>query len=102
MSSPTSATFATSSPGEVLVTDITDPDWEPIMKTAAAIITNRGGRTSHAAIVSRELGIPAIVGTGNATQVLQDWPGVTVCCAEGEVGKIYAKASCPSRWIRWM
>ena len=76
-------------PGEVLVTDITDPDWEPIMKNAAAIITNRGGRTSHAAIVSRELGIAAIVGTGNATQVLKTGDKVTVCCAEGEIGKIY-------------
>jgi pyruvate,water dikinase len=76
-------------PGEVLVTDITDPDWEPIMKNAAAIITNRGGRTSHAAIVSRELGIAAIVGTGNATQVLKTGDKVTVCCAEGETGKIY-------------
>jgi pyruvate,water dikinase len=76
-------------PGEVLVTDITDPDWEPIMKNAAAIITNKGGRTSHAAIVSRELGIAAIVGTGNATQVLKTGDKVTVCCAEGEIGRIY-------------
>lgn len=76
-------------PGEVLVTDITDPDWEPIMKNAAAIITNKGGRTSHAAIVSRELGIAAIVGTGNATQVIPTGEDVTVSCAEGETGKVY-------------
>ena len=75
--------------GEVLVTDITDPDWEPIMKIASAIITNRGGRTSHAAIVARELGIPAVVGTGNATEVLKTGQEVTVSCAEGEVGKVY-------------
>jgi len=77
-------------PGELLVTDVTDPDWEPIMKTAAAIITNRGGRTSHAAIVSRELGIPAIVGCNDATRVLQSGQIVTACCAEGEVGRVYA------------
>jgi pyruvate,water dikinase len=76
--------------GEVLVTDITDPDWEPIMKIASAIVTNKGGRTSHAAIVSRELGIPAIVGCGNATEVLKDGMEITVSCAEGELGKIYA------------
>jgi pyruvate,water dikinase len=76
-------------PGEILVTDITDPDWEPIMKNAAAIVTNKGGRTSHAAIVSRELGIAAIVGTGNATQVLETGDQVTVCCAEGEMGRVY-------------
>lgn len=76
-------------PGEVLVTDITDPDWEPIMKIAAAIVTNRGGRTSHAAIVSRELGIPAIVGTGKATSVLKPGTEVTVSCAEGERGFVY-------------
>lgn len=75
--------------GEVLVTEITDPDWEPIMKIASAIVTNSGGRTSHAAIVSRELGIPAVVGTGNATSVLKTGQEVTVSCAEGEVGKIY-------------
>ncbi len=75
--------------GEVLVTDITDPDWEPIMKIASAIVTNSGGRTSHAAIVSRELGIPAVVGTGTATQVLKSGQEITVSCAEGEVGKIY-------------
>ncbi len=76
-------------PGEVLVTRITDPDWEPIMKIAAAIVTDRGGRTSHAAIVSRELGIPAVVGTGNATQVLKTGQEVTVSTAEGEVGRVY-------------
>jgi len=75
--------------GEILVTDITDPDWEPIMKMASAIITNRGGRTSHAAIVSRELGIPAVVGTGNATEVLKTGQEVTVNCATGEIGEVY-------------
>ncbi len=75
--------------GEVLVTEITDPDWEPIMKIASAIVTDAGGRTSHAAIVSRELGIPAIVGTGNATQVLKTGDEVTASCSEGEVGKVY-------------
>ncbi len=75
--------------GEVLVTEMTDPDWEPIMKIASAIVTNSGGRTSHAAIVSRELGIPCIVGTGNATRTIKDGQSVTVSCAEGEEGKIY-------------
>ena len=75
--------------GEILVTDITDPDWEPIMKIASAIITNKGGRTSHAAIVSRELGIPAVVGTNNATDVLKDGQEVTVSCAEGTDGYVY-------------
>ena len=78
--------------GEILVTDITDPDWEPIMKKAAAVVTNRGGRTSHAAIVARELGIPAIVGTGNATRLITTGQPATVCCAEGETGKVYAGA----------
>lgn len=78
--------------GEILVTDKTDPDWEPIMKRAAGIITNRGGRTCHAAIVSRELGLPAIVGTQTATEVLQDGRTVTVCCAEGETGTVYENA----------
>lgn len=77
-------------PGEVLVTEITDPDWEPIMKVAAAIVTERGGRTSHAAIVARELGIPAIVGTGDATEKLTTGQEVTVSCCEGEVGLVYA------------
>lgn len=76
--------------GEVLVTEMTDPDWEPIMKIASAIVTNSGGRTSHAAIVSRELGIPCIVGTGNATHMVGDGKEVTVSCAEGEEGKVYA------------
>jgi pyruvate,water dikinase len=75
--------------GEVLVTEMTDPDWEPIMKIASAIVTNSGGRTSHAAIVSRELGIPCIVGTGNATSAIKDKKPVTVSCAEGEEGKVY-------------
>ncbi len=75
--------------GDVLVTDMTDPDWEPIMKRAAAIVTNRGGRTCHAAIIARELGIPAIVGCGNATELLNDGDEVTVSCAEGDAGKIY-------------
>ncbi|MCK9197444.1 MAG: phosphoenolpyruvate synthase [Syntrophales bacterium] len=75
--------------GEVLVTDMTDPDWEPVMKIAAAIVTNRGGRTCHAAIVSRELGVPCIVGTENGTKALQGVKEATVSCAEGEVGNIY-------------
>ncbi|HET6371385.1 MAG TPA: phosphoenolpyruvate synthase, partial [Nitrospiria bacterium] len=75
--------------GEVLVTDKTDPDWEPIMKKAAAIVTNRGGRTAHAAIVSRELGLPAIVGAERATELLKNGQVVTVSCAEGETGYIY-------------
>ena len=76
--------------GDVLVTDMTDPDWEPVMKRAAAIVTNRGGRTCHAAIVARELGIPAVVGTGAATTVLKDGEVVTVSCAEGDTGLVYA------------
>jgi pyruvate,water dikinase len=76
-------------PGEVLVADMTDPDWEPMMKMAAAIVTNRGGRTCHAAIVSRELGVPCVVGTENATAVLHIGQPVTVSCAEGEVGVVY-------------
>lgn len=75
--------------GDVLVTDMTDPDWEPIMKRAAAIVTNRGGRTCHAAIIARELGIPAIVGCGNATELLNDNADITVSCAEGDTGNIY-------------
>ncbi|MDP3421699.1 MAG: phosphoenolpyruvate synthase [Thiobacillus sp.] len=77
-------------PGDILVTDMTDPDWEPVMKRAAAIVTNRGGRTCHAAIVARELGIPAVVGTGEATTVLKDGETVTVSCAEGDTGFVYA------------
>ena len=76
-------------PGEVLVTDMTDPDWEPVMKRAAAIVTNRGGRTCHAAIIARELGIPAIVGCGDATECIAEGDAITVCCAEGETGFIY-------------
>ncbi|OGE81531.1 MAG: phosphoenolpyruvate synthase [Candidatus Doudnabacteria bacterium RIFCSPHIGHO2_01_FULL_43_23] len=76
-------------PGEVLVTEITDPDWEPIMKIASAIVTNSGGRTSHAAIVSREIGIPAVVGTGEATKKIKSGKEITVSCAEGEVGRVY-------------
>jgi len=75
--------------GDILVTDMTDPDWEPIMKKAAAIVTNRGGRTCHAAIVARELGVPAIVGAGNATEVLKEGQRVTVSCAEGSTGYVY-------------
>ncbi|MCK6415544.1 MAG: phosphoenolpyruvate synthase [Giesbergeria sp.] len=76
-------------PGDVLVTDMTDPNWEPVMKRASAIVTNRGGRTCHAAIIARELGIPAVVGCGNATDKLQDGTLVTVSCAEGDTGHIY-------------
>jgi pyruvate,water dikinase len=75
--------------GDVLVSDMTDPDWEPVMKRAAAIVTNRGGRTCHAAIIARELGVPAIVGCGNATELLSDGQEVTVSCAEGDTGFIY-------------
>jgi pyruvate,water dikinase len=76
-------------PGDVLVSDMTDPDWEPVMKRASAIVTNRGGRTCHAAIIARELGVPAVVGAGNATEVLKDGMQVTVSCAEGDTGFIY-------------
>ncbi len=75
--------------GDVLVTDMTDPDWEPVMKRASAIVTNRGGRTCHAAIIARELGIPAVVGCGDATKTIQDGAPVTVSCAEGDTGFIY-------------
>lgn len=75
--------------GEVLITNKTDPDWEPIMKKASAIVTNQGGRTCHAAIIAREMGIPAIVGCGNATGILKTGQDVTICCAEGEEGKVY-------------
>jgi pyruvate,water dikinase len=78
--------------GDVLVTDMTDPDWEPVMKRASAIVTNRGGRTCHAAIVARELGIPAVVGCGNATSMLSENEMVTVSCAEGDIGNIYQGA----------
>ena len=76
--------------GDVLVTDMTDPNWEPVMKRASAIVTNRGGRTCHAAIIARELGIPAVVGCGDATEVLKDGESVTVSCAEGDTGNVYA------------
>ncbi|MDE3151908.1 MAG: phosphoenolpyruvate synthase [Gemmatimonadota bacterium] len=76
-------------PGDVLVTDMTDPNWEPVMKRAAAIVTNRGGRTCHAAIIARELGIPAIVGTGDATEGISEDESVTVSCAEGDTGYVY-------------
>jgi len=76
-------------PGDVLVSDMTDPDWEPVMKRASAIVTNRGGRTCHAAIIARELGIPAVVGCGNATEVIVDGRDVTVSCAEGDEGYVY-------------
>ncbi len=79
-------------PGEIVVTDITSPDWDPVLKRSAAIITNKGGRTSHASIVARELGVPAIVGTGNATQVIKDGEPVTVSCAEGKTGFVYKGA----------
>ncbi len=75
--------------GDVLVTDMTDPDWEPIMKRASAIVTNRGGRTCHAAIIARELGVPAVVGCGDATDLLKDGQAVTVSCAEGDTGLVY-------------
>jgi len=79
-------------PGDVLVADMTDPDWEPVMKRAAAIVTNRGGRTCHAAIIARELGVPAVVGTGNALETVRDGDTVTISCAEGDTGYIYAGA----------
>ncbi len=75
--------------GDILVTDMTDPNWEPVMKRAAAIVTNRGGRTCHAAIIARELGIPAVVGCGDATRILKDGESITVSCAEGDTGHIY-------------
>jgi len=77
-------------PGDVLIADMTDPDWEPVMKRAAAIVTNRGGRTCHAAIIARELGVPAVVGTGDALKMIPDGTPVTVSCAEGDTGFIYA------------
>jgi len=86
------ADMARVQPGDVLVADMTDPDWEPVMKRAAAIVTNRGGRTCHAAIIARELGVPAVVGTGNALDTIVDGDTVTVSCAEGDTGFIYATA----------
>ncbi|MGS0730517.1 PEP-utilizing enzyme, partial [Shewanella sp. 0m-11] len=76
-------------PGDVLVTDMTDPDWEPIMKRASAIVTNRGGRTCHAAIIARELGVPAVVGCGDVTERIKNGQEITVSCAEGDTGFIY-------------
>src|SRR5712664_4681937 len=76
-------------PGDIIVTDMTDPNWEPVMKRAAAIVTNRGGRTCHAAIIARELGIPAVVGCGDATARLKDGEPVTVSCAEGDTGSVF-------------
>lgn len=86
---PSSREMSRVEAGDILVTDMTDPDWEPVMKRAAAIVTNRGGRTCHAAIIARELGIPAVVGCGNATTVLNDQQMVTVSCAEGDTGTVY-------------
>src|SRR5438105_1102174 len=86
---PNAAQMDRAKKGDVLVTDMTDPNWEPVMKLAAAIITNRGGRTCHAAIIARELGIPAVVGSGDATQRLKDGQPVTVCCAEGDTGSVF-------------
>ncbi|OYY63460.1 MAG: phosphoenolpyruvate synthase [Burkholderiales bacterium 28-67-8] len=83
------ADMDTVQPGDVLVTDMTDPNWEPVMKRASAIVTNRGGRTCHAAIIARELGVPAVVGCGDATEVLKDGALVTVACSEGDTGYIY-------------
>jgi pyruvate,water dikinase len=79
-------------PGDVLVADMTDPDWEPVMKRASAIVTNRGGRTCHAAIIARELGIPAVVGCGDATTAIREGTAVTVSCAEGDTGFVYEGA----------
>jgi pyruvate,water dikinase len=86
---PNAAEMARVKEGDVLVTDMTDPNWEPVMKLAAAIVTNRGGRTCHAAIIARELGIPAVVGCGEATHRLKDGQSVTVVCAEGDTGNVY-------------
>src|SRR2546426_4567807 len=86
---PDASQMAKVKPGDVLVTDMTDPNWEPVMKLAAAIVTNRGGRTCHAPIIARELGIPAVVGCGDATSVLHEDQSVTVSCAEGDTGRIY-------------
>ena len=86
---PDASQMAKVQPGDILVTDMTDPNWEPVMKRAAAIVTNRGGRTCHAAIIARELGIPAVVGCGNATSSMSEGESVTVSCAEGDTGYIY-------------
>ncbi len=86
---PNAAQMSKVKPGDILVTDMTDPNWEPVMKVAAAIVTNRGGRTCHAAIIARELGIPAVVGCGDATARLKDGQPVTVSCSEGDTGNVY-------------
>src|SRR5260221_10833940 len=86
---PDASQMARVKQGDVLVTDMTDPNWEPVMKLAAAIVTDRGGRTCHAAIIARELGIPAVVGCGDATATLKDGEACTVSCAEGDTGNIY-------------
>ena len=86
---PSSAQMSKVKAGDILVTDMTDPNWEPVMKVAAAIVTNRGGRTCHAAIIARELGIPAVVGCGDATDRLKEGQPVTVCCSEGDTGNVY-------------
>src|SRR5512138_671403 len=75
--------------GEIVVTDVTSPDWDPVLKNSAAIITNKGGRTSHASIVARELGVPAIVGCGDATEKIADGETITVSCCEGKTGFVY-------------
>jgi pyruvate,water dikinase len=85
-----SRTWTASQPGDVLVADMTDPDWEPVMKRAAAIVTNRGGRTCHAAIIARELGVPAVVGSRQRARAIPDGTEVTVSCAEGDTGYVYA------------
>src|SRR3954462_2716899 len=86
---PNASEMSKVKPGDILVTDMTDPNWEPVMKVAAAIVTNRGGRTCHAAIIARELGIPAVVGCGNATEKVREGQEVTVSCAEGDTGYVY-------------
>src|SRR4051812_10600953 len=86
---PNASEMSKVKPGDILVTDMTDPNWEPVMKVAAAIVTNRGGRTCHAAIIARELGIPAVVGCGDATHRLKDGQPVTVSCSEGDTGNVY-------------
>jgi len=89
--------------GDVLVADMTDPDWEPVMKRASAIVTNRGGRTCHAAIIARELGIPAVVGCGTATSAIKEGQAVTVSCAEGDTDTCttacWNTISAASRWM---
>src|SRR6185312_13239552 len=79
--------------GDIVITDITSPDWDPILKKAAAIVTNKGGRTSHASIVARELGVPAVVGTGDATSKITDGDSITVSCCEGSTGFVYRGAA---------